>query len=138
MRNLDHEGVDFEWYKNDDKLSQPNLPNFSKKFVILRDSNMICFDSGEGRIQVSTWELTEDTITFSKLCSLRDHQVVEVIDTDLMIVQDFQIGSTLKLFDIGENRLQIMKDEYKNITEKGYRFRTFASRNLALALTDHQ
>ena len=51
-------GVDFDWYKNDDNnkpeegLQTPmsNNREFAKKFVILKDSNNICYDSGEGRI----------------------------------------------------------------------------------------
>ena len=60
FKKLEYEGVDFDWYKNDDQARSMNTTNstfdqnknysFYKKFVILRDSNLICFDSGEGRI----------------------------------------------------------------------------------------
>jgi hypothetical protein len=51
-------GVDFDWYKNDDNnkpeegTQTPTVDRrgFAKKFVILKDSNNICYDSGEGRI----------------------------------------------------------------------------------------
>ena len=52
-------GVDFDWYKNGDtaKATQDQLTRtltesltFQKKFVILKDSNNICFDNGEGRV----------------------------------------------------------------------------------------
>lgn len=58
FRQLSSKGVDFDWYKNDDtsktagNLLGSNVKglSFQKKFVILKDSNTICFDSGEGRI----------------------------------------------------------------------------------------
>lgn len=97
---IDSQGVDFDWYKNEDPGQQnmqqspgahgtlgnlePNfvtqakhrtseasgqivqhsaIPSaqpanqFQKKFVILKDSDTICFDSGEGRIQVYKWRV---------------------------------------------------------------------------------
>lgn len=53
--------MDYDWYKNDDsskagstleKTSKNDALSmqFRKKFVIMKDSNIICFDSGEGRI----------------------------------------------------------------------------------------
>ena len=70
-------------------VSTINQPmTFHKKFVILRDSNVICFDSGEGRIQVYQWSKepalvngAPQRIVFTKRCSLRDHQISEVIDS---------------------------------------------------------
>ena len=61
---LKSEGVDYDWYKNDDQNKNATLgfgtseqkekeaeeKPFQKKFVILKDSNIICYDSGEGRI----------------------------------------------------------------------------------------
>ena len=86
FNKLESKGVDFDWYKNDDKdagnlLSQTAKGlTFQKKFVILKDSNTICFDNGEGRIQVYTWKIqidnsgnNSDSILFEKTCSLRDH-----------------------------------------------------------------
>jgi len=64
---MDSKGVDFDWYKNDDEKDAGNLMSqtnrgagsFKKKFVILKDSNTICFDNGEGRIQVYNWIVQE-------------------------------------------------------------------------------
>ena len=73
---LKSEGVDYDWYKNDDsskagstleKTSKNDALSmqFRKKFVIMKDSNIICFDSGEGRIQVYTWRI-EESVVLSK------------------------------------------------------------------------
>ena len=66
FKQLASKGIDFDWYKNDDNakvshktLGGPSADNvtFQKKFVILKDSNTICFDNGEGRIQVYNWHI---------------------------------------------------------------------------------
>ena len=78
---LQSKGVDFDWYKNDDSpkgtSAEGDSLKLQKKFVILKDSNTICFDNGEGRIQVYKWLITTQSdsksIIFEKSCSLRDH-----------------------------------------------------------------
>ena len=62
FKQLSSKGVDFDWYKNDDsqspragggsisKKADLTKTNYQKKFVILKESHTICFDSGEGRI----------------------------------------------------------------------------------------
>jgi hypothetical protein len=69
FKQLASKGVDFDWYKNDDTAkATANTSNslsrtptdsltFQKKFVILKDSSNICFDNGEGRVQVYNWHV---------------------------------------------------------------------------------
>ena len=120
---------------------------FQKKFVILKDSNTICFDSGEGRIQIYNWRVqdgetsdTPPTILFEKACSLRDHQISEVIDTNLVSVTDFQFNGESKLFDVKNNRvLEYPKQLYKLNNSTGtIRSRTFASLDNAFSLSKNE
>ena len=73
FKQISAKGVDFDWYKNDEQKWQTGTVNKQKKFVILKDSNTICFDSGEGKIQVYNWRLQNEELVFDKTCSLRDH-----------------------------------------------------------------
>lgn len=154
FKQLDSKGVDYDWYKNDDSPRAANSlpkigerPNmqFQKKFVILKDSNTICFDSGEGRIQIYSWQIDASqpnkSIVFSKSCSLRDHQIAEVIDTHLVSVTDFAFNGTQKLFDVKENRvLQYPPQLYKlnASTSNNVRSRTFSSVDGAFSLSRNE
>ena len=114
-------------------MSQTNRAgSFKKKFVILKDSNTICFDNGEGRIQVYNWKiealLEPKTIIFTKTCSLRDHQIAEVLDSNLVSVLDFQFNGKTKLFN--DTPVSFVK-----FTNNSVRSRTFSSIDYAFTLS---
>ena len=153
FKQLQSKGVDFDWYKNDDSskvggnlLSQTAKGlSFQKKFVILKDSNTICFDSGEGRIQVYNWiiqqgetELKPSAIVFERSCSLRDHQIAEVIDSNIVSVVDFQFNGKTKLYNVSSNKivnLPINSHTLNSLTGST-RTRTFASAENAFSLSN--
>ena len=64
---IQHHGVDFDWYKNDEQSAEEKLQESTgaintpsrgqKKFVILKNSTSICFDNGRSKIQVYRWEI---------------------------------------------------------------------------------
>ena len=56
FKKLAHRGVDFDWYKSEESLE--------KKFVVL-GSNII-YDNGLGRIQIYSWDKTEDALIINK------------------------------------------------------------------------
>ena len=121
-------------------MSQTNRAgSFKKKFVILKDSNTICFDNGEGRIQVYNWKiealLEPKTIIFTKTCSLRDHQIAEVLDSNLVSVLDFQFNGKTKLFNVKENKISDTPFSFDKFTNNSVRSRTFSSIDYAFSLS---
>lgn len=71
FKSLDHSGVDFDWYKNDEQNGSTGGQNQpQKKFVILKNSDKICYDNGKAKIQVYQWVISESKLVFEKLCSL--------------------------------------------------------------------
>ena len=109
--------------------------------MILKDSNTICFDSGEGRIQVYKWLLkkvnNEDWIVFEKHCSLREHQISEVIDSNMVSVNDFKFTGKSKLFDVTKNKIIELPEQYSALNQmrKYYKACTYASDDQAFALS---
>jgi hypothetical protein len=102
--------------------------------VILKDSNTICFDSGEGRIQVYNWSIDyadqgPSTIIFERSCSLRDHQIAEVIDSNIVSVVDFQFNGKTKLYNVSTNKIMDMPINFHTLNSLtgSTRTRTFAS-----------
>ena len=105
--------------------------------MILKDSNNICFDNGEGRVQVYNWRVertigdeqpSSEVIVFEKTCSLRDHQIEEVIDADVISVIDYNINGKTKLFDVTKNKLCDLPDRFHLLAKKygdSIRSRTF-------------
>lgn len=96
--------------------------------MILKDSNNICFDNGEGRVQVYNWKVekvagdddipSSVVIVFEKTCSLRDHQIEEVIDSDVISVIDYNINGKIKLFDVTKNKLSELPERFHILERK--------------------
>ena len=78
-----------------------------------------------------------DAIVFEKTCSLRDHQICEVIDSDMVSVIDFQVNSRVKLYNVTKNRVTDLPQRfhYLNNTTGQTRSRTFASSFNAFSLS---
>jgi hypothetical protein len=86
---------------------------------------------------VYTWKVEDDYILFEKTCSLRDHQILEVIDNDLVSVLDFQYNGKTKLYDISRNKVSELPPSFAKINNLSgnIRSRTFSSINYAFSLS---
>lgn len=134
FRQMDFEGLDYDWYKNEDEKKEGTQTKTSpvtsprqelkarKKFVILKNTNTICFDRGDGKIQVYNWEVHEQKISknnlivFTKTCSLNNHSLCEVIDRNLVTVMDLRRDGdqTKKLFNVESNSLLGLPDYFRD------------------------
>lgn len=166
FNQIETEGMDFDWYKNEDEKKDSSLqttsidnrspmvsprpgdkietPKSRKKFVILKNTNTICFDRGDGRIQVYTWEMNDqaDTkiILFNKTCSLNNHSLCEVIDKNIVTVIDFrrQQGSQKKLYNVETNRIETMPEYFAKPDDADIKTRTFTTLTSAFSMSSSE
>lgn len=86
---------------------------------------------------MSNSENASDSIIFEKTCSLRDHQILEVIDNDLVSVLDFQYNGKTKLYDVSKNKVSDLPPTFAKINglSGNIRSRTFSSIDYAFSLS---
>jgi hypothetical protein len=78
-------------------------------------------------------------LAFAKLCSLKEHTILEVIDSDLISVVDFTLKNEMqnakkhqssKLFNVNQNKLSDLPGSYLSLPRE----RTFATSQTAFSL----